>query len=200
MERVLTAKGAATRARIIEGAVDLMRRHGPANVALDDIRAITSTSKSQLFHYFPDGRADLLLAVARYEAEQVLTDQQPLLGDLTSWEKWEAWRVRVIEKYAAQRQNCPLSALTAQLGLADPATRTIIIGMYDRWHAYLAVGVRALQISKAIDPTVDVGATATGILTTVCGGAAMLQATDDLSYLETSLTDILRRLGNPTAS
>src|ERR1700753_384391 len=60
-----------------------------ANVRRDTTRAATTTSKSQLFHYFPDGKSDLLLAVARYEAQQVLDDQQPMLGDLTSWPKWQ---------------------------------------------------------------------------------------------------------------
>ncbi|MET8161336.1 TetR/AcrR family transcriptional regulator [Sphaerisporangium sp. NPDC005289] len=196
-ERALTAKGTATRARIIHGAVELVRERGPANVGLDDIRAVTATSKSQLFHYFPDGKADLLLAVAAYEAEQVLADQQPMLGDLTTWEKWEAWRTRVVEKYDAQRRRCPLSALTAQLGLSNPATRTIVTGMYDRWHAHLAAGVQALKDSGEIPPSVDAGRAATTILTTVCGGATMLQATDDLSYLETGLADVLDGLRHP---
>src|SRR5260370_28430622 len=89
--RVLTSKGTATRQRIVEGAAALIRDRGAANVSLDDIRAATSTSKSQLFHYFPDGKADLLLAVAEYEAEQILAEQQPMLGDLTTWPQWEAW-------------------------------------------------------------------------------------------------------------
>ena len=110
--RTLTPKGAATRQRIVQGAAVLMRERGPATVGLDDIRAVTATSKSQLFHYFPAGKADLLLAVARHEADQVLADQQPMLGDLTTWPKWEAWRERVIDRYATQRQKCPLSALT----------------------------------------------------------------------------------------
>ncbi|HEX4658285.1 MAG TPA: helix-turn-helix domain-containing protein, partial [Streptosporangiaceae bacterium] len=59
--RVLTSKGAATMQRIVAGAAALIRDRGVANVSLDDIRAATSTSKSQLFHYFPDGKSDLLL-------------------------------------------------------------------------------------------------------------------------------------------
>jgi AcrR family transcriptional regulator len=193
MERVLTSRGAATRQRIVEGAAALSRDRGPANVGLDDIREVTSTSKSQLFHYFPDGKAALLLAVAEYEAEQVLADQQPMLGDLTTWRKWQAWRRRVIEKYETQRQHCPLSALTAQLGLANPATRTVLTGMYDRWHGHLAVGVRALKDSGEI----DAGQAATAILTAVTGGATMLQATDRISYLEVALAEALDGLRRP---
>jgi AcrR family transcriptional regulator len=102
----LTPKGAATRGRIIEGASAEIRENG-VSVTLDDIRVRTGTSKSQLFHYFPDGREQLLLAVARYEADRVLADQQPQLGDLTSWASWRAWRDAVVARYREQGQQCP---------------------------------------------------------------------------------------------
>jgi AcrR family transcriptional regulator len=197
--RMLTAKGAATRQRIVEGAALLIRERGPANVGLDDIRSVTSTSKSQLFHYFPDGKADLLRAVARYEAEQVLAEQQPMLGDLTTWATWDAWRERVIERYDAQRQKCPLTALTAQLGMADPAVREIITELYGRWHAFIVAGVEALKKDGAIDAGVHTDNAATEILTAVTGGATMLQATDRMSYLEISLREAVNGLRRPAA-
>ncbi|HEY4017724.1 MAG TPA: TetR/AcrR family transcriptional regulator [Pseudonocardiaceae bacterium] len=197
MERVLTSKGAATRARIVEGAAALVREQGVANVGLDNIRAATATSKSQLFHYFPDGKSDLLLAVARHEADQVLAEQQPQLGDLTTWRKWQAWRRRVIEIYDAQRAGCPLSALTAQLGPGHPEVKDIVIDLTDRWRAFLADGVRALRTSGEIDASVDPDQAAAGILAAVTGGATLLIATDQLSYLEIGLTDALDGLRRP---
>jgi AcrR family transcriptional regulator len=194
IDRALTAKGTATRQRIVEGAVTLIRDRGAANVSLDDIRAATSTSKSQLFHYFPDGKSDLLLAVARYEAEQVLAEQQPMLGDLTTWPKWQAWRRRIIDRYRAQGQSCPLSALTSQLGLADPATQAVITDLYDRWLGYLVNGVEALIAAGEIDGRTDAGDAASAILTAVTGGATMLQATGRIGYLEVSLTEALNGL------
>lgn len=150
MERVLTAKGAATRQRIVEGAALLVRERGAANVGLDDIREVTATSKSQLFHYFPDGKADLMLAVAKYEAGQVIAEQLPQLADLTTWRKWQAWRRRVIQIYDLQRQGCALSALTSQL--AAPSTREVVNALTDEWHGYLAAGVRALKESGRSTP------------------------------------------------
>jgi AcrR family transcriptional regulator len=73
----ITAKGRATRQRIVEGAATHLRSADPGTLTLDDVRAITGTSKGQLFHYFPGGKEELLLAVARHEADRVLTDQQP---------------------------------------------------------------------------------------------------------------------------
>lgn len=69
-----------------------LREKSVASATLDDITARTSTSKSQLFHYFPAGKDELLVAVAQFEADQILEDQQPYLGCLDSWEAWERWR------------------------------------------------------------------------------------------------------------
>jgi AcrR family transcriptional regulator len=184
MERVLTAKGAATRQRIVEGAALLVRERGVANVGLDDIRAATAT-----------GKADLMLAVAKYEAGQVIADQMPQLGDLTTWRKWQAWRRRVIEIYDVQRQGCALSALTSQL--AAPSTRQVVNALTDEWYGYLADGVRALKASGEIDARVDVPKTATAILAAVTGGATLLQSTDRLDYLEDALTEALEGMRRP---
>jgi AcrR family transcriptional regulator len=92
----LTAKGAAARKRIVDGAAAVIRGSGPSATSLDDIMAATSTSKSQLFHYSPDGRDELFRAVARHEAAQVIAAQQPFLSDLSSWRKWQAWRRAVL--------------------------------------------------------------------------------------------------------
>ena len=103
----LTAKGQATRQRIIEGAAAEIRERGVAVATLDDIRARTQTSKSQLFHYFPDGKEQLLLAVAEHEAQMVLDDQQPYLGELTSWAAWQRWRDAVVDRYRATGPALP---------------------------------------------------------------------------------------------
>jgi AcrR family transcriptional regulator len=191
MERVLTARGAATRQRIVEAAAALIRERGVAETGLDDIGAATATSKSQMFHYFPGGKADLLLAVAAYEADQVIEDQQPYLGDLTSWRKWQAWRRCVIQKYDAQRDRCPLTALTSHMGKATPASRQIVSDLYDSWAQYLAAGVQALKDAGEIDKSTDVDATATAVLAAIQGGVLMMQATDSISYLETALSEAL---------
>ena len=81
----LTAKGAATKQRIVEAAALLIREKGASETSLDDILSSTGTNKSQIFHYWPDGRNGLFLDVARHEADQVIAVQQPYLDDLSSW-------------------------------------------------------------------------------------------------------------------
>ena len=196
----MTVRGAATRQRIVEAAALLIRERGAGDTGLDDIGAATATSKSQMFHYFPGGKSDLLVAVAVYEAEQVIADQQPYLGDLTSWRKWQAWRRLVIQKYDAQRDRCPMTALTSHMGKATPATRQIVSDLYDTWSQYLAAGVQALKDSGEIDASTNVDATATAVLSAIQGGVLMMQATDRISYLETALGEALEAMRRPHVS
>jgi AcrR family transcriptional regulator len=182
----LTPKGAATRARIIEGAATEIRENG-VTVTLDDIRVRTGTSKSQLFHYFPDGREQLLLAVARYGAGRVLADQQPQLSALTSWPSWLAWRDTVIARYREQGQQCPLNALITQLGRATPGAQAVVTQLMGQWQSEIAAGVRNMQATGEISPDLDAGRTAAAIVAGIQGGVVMMMSTGDTTPLEAAL-------------
>jgi AcrR family transcriptional regulator len=189
MERELTARGAATRARIVDGAAALIRERGIAAVSMDDIRAATSTSKSQLFHYFPGGRTELLAAVARHEADRVLDDQRPALDDLSTWESWQEWQALVVQRYTLQGEDCPLTALMSELGKSSPEARAIVRELMDRWLALLADGVRAFRPA-----TPDPDETAGIILAALQGGVVLLMNTGSPRYLETALEAATERL------
>ena len=65
-----TAKGRATRARIVAAAAALVRERGAAETSLDEVIERAGVSKSQLYHYFHD-KADLLRAVVTHQADTV---------------------------------------------------------------------------------------------------------------------------------
>ena len=193
----MTARGARTRERIVEGAAALIRERGVSDVSIDDIRGATGTSKSQIFHYFKGGKVDLLAAVAAHEAEQVLADQQPALGELGPPESWRAWRDVVVDRYVRQGEHCPLSALTSELGKSSPHARAIVSDLYDRWQAAIAAGIRRLDGTSA-----DADESAATLLTALQGGVVMLLATGRRQYLEGALDEAVDRLlesaGAPT--
>ncbi|MEV0830246.1 TetR/AcrR family transcriptional regulator [Nonomuraea rubra] len=183
----LTRKGAATRQRILEGAAGLIREHGVAATTLDDVLSVTSTSKSQLFHYFPGGREELLLAVARYEAGQVLEEQRPQLGELTSWPAWYAWRDRVVDRYRRQGRLCPLNAVTSHLGDRTPGAQAVVTELMGRWQAEIAAGVRHMQAAGEIDPGLDPERAAAAILAGIQGGVLIQMSTGQTTHLESAL-------------
>ncbi|CAM3674313.1 TetR/AcrR family transcriptional regulator [Mycobacterium frederiksbergense] len=185
--QTFTKKGAATRQRIVEGAAAEIRDRGVALTTLDDIRARTHTSKSQLFHYFPDGKEQLLLAVAEHEAEQVLADQQPHLGALNSWAAWQRWRDAVVDRYRRQGQSCPLSMLMSEIGRSTPGAQAVTATLMRRWHDEITAGVRAMQDQGKVAGGIDAERSAAALLAGIQGGVGILLATGDLGYLEAAL-------------
>lgn len=187
MRGQLTAKGRATRSRIVEGAAGVLREMGVASTTLDDIMARTSTSKSQLFHYFPAGKDELLVAVAQFEADQVLEDQQPYLSRLDSWEAWDKWRDVVIARYEAQGDECPLGSLLLRSGRSTPGARAILIELMRRWQESLAVGIRALQAAGELPSELDVDTRAAALLAAIQGGVSILLSTGQSTHLRAAL-------------
>ncbi|MFD5562915.1 TetR/AcrR family transcriptional regulator [Kitasatospora griseola] len=190
----LTRKGLATRQRIVDGAAEQIREHGVFAVRLEDVMARTSTSKSQLFHYFPGGKDDLLLAVARHEADRVIEDQQPELGSLTSWDAWHRWRDKVLARYRTQGSDCPLHTALAQLGGVTDATRSVARELLARWQRQLADGIRRMQSDGSIAPHLDADREAAALLAGVQGGVLILMTTGDSTHLEAALDTALARL------
>jgi AcrR family transcriptional regulator len=149
--------------------------------------AATATSKGQIFHYFPAGRADLLRAVAQHEAEQVIAAQEPYLSDLSTLASWESWHGAVMAHYIELGDRCPLGTLTTELGKTSPEAREIVARLYDTWEAALARGVMKLQHAGALGAQLDGEATARSILAAIQGGVTMLRATHRVAYLQVAL-------------
>jgi AcrR family transcriptional regulator len=194
----LTAKGRATRQRIVEGAAAEIRASGVSVATLDDIRVRTQTSKSQLFHYFPGGKEQLLLAVAEYEAQMVLDDQQPYLGELTSWAAWQRWRETVVDRYRRQGQHCPLAVLMSEIGRTNPGAQAVTSALMDKWHGEIVAGVRHMQEQDKVAAGLDADRIAAALLAGIQGGVGVLLATGDIRYLEAALDvgiQSLRRSG-----
>lgn len=187
MSRVLTPKGESTRARIVSGAAEVLRERGVGATTLDDIRLQTAVSKGQLFHYFPGGREELLLAVAEHESKRVLEDQQPYLRSLDSWSAWDQWRDVVVARYTAQGDTCPMGSLFAQVGQATPGARAIVIALLREWQEYLADGIRSLQHQGELPAAFDVDNAAAALLAGLQGGVGVLMSTGRATHLEAAL-------------
>ncbi|MFD8497038.1 TetR/AcrR family transcriptional regulator [Amycolatopsis sp. NPDC059657] len=183
---MLTKKGAATRQRIIDAAGAEIREHGVAAATLDDICRRSGTGKSQLFHYFPEGKEQLLLAVAQWEADRVLDDQQPFLGQLTSWEAWDQWRDAVIDRYRRQGVHCPLGVLITEIGRHTPAAQAVTRQLLEQWQRQLETGIARMRADGRIRD-VDPVRAASALLAAIQGGVTILMSTGSSAHLEAAL-------------
>ena len=77
-ERTFTAKGLATRERIVEAAAMLMYSGGVAGTSWEDVQNAAEVSASQLYHYFGD-KQGLVRAVIAHQTRAILESQKPPL-------------------------------------------------------------------------------------------------------------------------
>ena len=191
---MLTKKGTATRQRIIEAAATEIHERGVGNVTLDDICRRSATGKSQLFHYFPDGREELLLAVAQREADRVLEDQEPYLSQLTSWPAWRQWRDAVVERYRRQGVNCPLGALITEIDRRTPAAQEVTRQLFEQWQRQVEIGIRQMQANGNISLELDASRAASAVIAAIQGGVVILMTTGSARHLEAALDFCLDHL------
>lgn len=197
----LTPKGVATRDRIVEAAADLVLARGLGGTSLDDICAGTATSKSQLFHYFPGGKGDLVSAIAGFQAGRVLQAQQPYLDHLDTWEAWEGWRAAVLAHYGSQAHwGCPIGALASELAGNDLGRAAELAASMDRWRGYLEAGVARMRAAGLVRADSDPRALALAVFAALQGGLLLTQTMESLEPLDAALTGALAVLKAASAS
>ena len=194
MPRELTTKGLATRSRIVEHAAAVARERGVAQTSLECVRASAKVSNSQLFHYFPEGKAALMLAVARYEADTILADQRARLDDANTWRAWEEWAEALCAHYESQGSRCDLTTLLTQFDPDNPDVQAILADVFDTWERVLADGIRAMQAVRKVRPDLDPVTTAQVIVAGVVGSTMHMAATGSTARLRTTLRASLATL------
>ncbi len=190
-----TPKGSATRARILETAADLVLGRGAGGTSLDDIRAATATSKSQLFHYFPGGKGELVGAIAAFQGERVLDAQRPHLDALDTWESWDRWRDAVVVHYGSQPHwGCPIGALAAELAGPDHARSAPVTAYMDRWRGYLEAGLVRMRDAGLLRPDAEPADLALATFASLHGGLLLVHTMESIDPLVAALDGALAAL------
>jgi AcrR family transcriptional regulator len=190
----LTARGEATRARIVEATADLLAE-GVGDPGLDAISARTSTSRSQLFHYFPGGKAEVVRVATERLGARSLAEQAPASGGLDSWEAWERWRENIVERFGRPPDElCAVGALYVQAGTDDPATHEVVVASYEEQRAMYAEGIARMRERGLLRPEVDPDALALGLVAALQGGVVLQRALGSRRPLEAALDAALGAL------
>ncbi|WP_205874869.1 TetR/AcrR family transcriptional regulator [Mycobacterium camsae] len=134
-EQRLTAKGRATRDRIVLATAELIVAEGLAAFNMENVRKAASVSGSQLAHYFADKRALIRAVISRQIGVVLDFHRQPKLGNLDAFEDYERWvdlnmhYLRRIEYTGTPTYH----ALAAQLAKSDDSTRLALAAGYQQW-------------------------------------------------------------------
>jgi AcrR family transcriptional regulator len=183
-----TARGEATRERILRAAVDLMTVKGVAATTLDDVRAASSTSKSQLYNHYPDKDA-LVQDVIEYQAEDVLTGQGEQLRRLNSIRGLERWRDALIQRSALRNgaYGCRLGSLASELSDQNERARSALAGHFETWRDLIADGLRRMRDSGKLRSDADPERLAIGLMGALQGGYLLAQNEHDVTPMRIAL-------------
>jgi AcrR family transcriptional regulator len=186
--RGLTAKGRATRLRIVSVASQLMLEQGVEHTTIEDIQAAAKVSASQLYHYFSDKGA-LTLAVIDHQTDAVLDIHHEVLDRLDSFEALQEWRDQIVGIVKANDcvGGCPLGSLASGLNEIDPAARAALTGSFGRWESLLRTGLRHMRDNGELRADADTDVLALSLLSALQGGLLLSQTRRETAPLEAAL-------------
>jgi TetR/AcrR family transcriptional regulator, transcriptional repressor for nem operon len=190
-----TAKGRATRERIVRAAAKVVGEQGAAAMSLDSVCDRAGASRSQLYHYFDD-RADLIRAVVYATADEVLGSQVDHFEHLDTWAGIEAWCDALVstQEELDAHGGCPIGSLVGQLAELDEGAREALARSFDRWEQHLADGLTRMQDRGKLSPDADPVRLATATMASLQGGLLLTQARRDPVQLRTALDGALAML------
>jgi AcrR family transcriptional regulator len=195
----LTAKGAATRERIVSTASDLMYAQGVERTSLDDVVEASGTGRSQLYHYFAD-KNELIGEVVNTQIDRVIATQEPLLERLDSMRGFERWRNAVVAGNRSRRgmHGCPLGSLASELADHSERARETLATGFDVWESLFVDGLRRMQENGELGMDADPAALVKGLMAALQGGLLLAQVKRDAECLAVALDMALAQIRTHT--
>ena len=184
----LTARGAATKARIVAAAASLVQQRGVAGTSLEAVMEATATSKSQLYHYFADKDA-LISEVIKTQLGRVIAAQEPRLREVSSWEGLQRWCDHLVTMTRATQGvgGCPLGSLVGELADRSDSARHELVRSFAEWQSYLIDGFKVMRDNDELAADTDVDELALTMMSALQGGLLMAQTTRSARPLELAL-------------
>jgi AcrR family transcriptional regulator len=190
-----TGRGMATRERIVAAAAALVAERGVAATSLDDVRAATQTSKSQLYHYF-GGKQGLVEAVVQHTSELVVARQAEALDAVQTWDDLDRWCEMMVGVMEAQgmRGGCPIGTLAAAVADTDATSRELLAAAFRTWEEHIGGALRRLRDHGLLRADADLEALTTSTLAAVQGGLLLAKTMRTSEPLRVSLRGAVGQL------
>jgi AcrR family transcriptional regulator len=165
-----------------------MRVRGVAATTLDDVRAASGTSKSQLYHHFAD-KDSLVQEVIEFQARDVLEREEQQLRRLNSIRGLERWRDAIIQRSAIHdgAYGCQLGSLASELSDQNELARTALAEHFEAWLGLIAAGLERMRSSGTLRTDADPERLAIGLMGALEGGYLLAQTQRDTRPMRISL-------------
>ncbi|WP_457144906.1 TetR/AcrR family transcriptional regulator [Mycobacterium sp. URHB0021] len=194
-ESAFTARGVATRARILAKADELIARFGVEGTTLHGICRASAISKWQFYEHFSD-KEDLVRSVLDVRVQALLSDQRRQLAEVTNMAGLDKWRDNLV---AANRQRggafgCALGTMVSELADRDETCRIQLAGYFAEWRGLAAAALRRMQCGGELRGDADPDELATGLIAALQGGYLLAQASRNVNQMASAIEMALARV------
>ncbi len=148
----ITPKGAATRSRMLDVAIELMRASGLSGAGINEIVDAGRVPKGSVYHYFPAGKEQIVAEALAVYATRV----RAFMAEAMQAGRTPGGKVRMLfGAFAARlegadfRKSCAAGAVCLDLDAESEAIRSAIDTAFENWIELLADELRFPDRARA---------------------------------------------------
>jgi AcrR family transcriptional regulator len=184
----LTARGRATRLRILEAAARLIHLRGVTATRVDEVLAAANAGKSQFYHYF-DHKEDLVAQTLELQMERESGRQAGALSEDDPWTGLRRWfdDLLTYQRERALAGGCPVGSMAAEVADRDPVLAGRLATYFAGQRRLLREHLIRMQSQGRLNPGADPEALATLVVTVIQGGQLVASAVKDEQVLRQAL-------------
>ena len=143
-------KAQAGRANIIRTATRLFRRRGYEGVGLNEIVEVSGSPKGSLYHYFPQGKAQIGAAAVASGGAAATAMLQRLLETkppAAALEEYAAMLAKGMEQ-SGFRDGCPVATIVLETAPQTPEIAEAGKAVFDDWRAAFRQALRRVGVEE----------------------------------------------------
>jgi TetR/AcrR family transcriptional repressor of nem operon len=189
------------KAKILDVAFKLFRKKGYNATGLNEVLELSSTGKSQLYHYF-DSKQDLARHVLQAYAERVLQETATFMNHIESLDEFEKLIDGSLKLVQTNNEicGCLVGSICAELATADEMIRIEISHIFEKWKHLFSKGLTRLQAKGLLRADADTEAIAEHFLITAQGAFLMAKANKDLSIVRKTFIQAIQYIKSYAAT
>jgi TetR/AcrR family transcriptional regulator, lmrAB and yxaGH operons repressor len=176
-----------TRTRMIEAAVEGLRRRGVAGMSFTEVLDASGAARGAIYHHFPGGKTQLVAEATRINASEVKDRFAGLQAD-TPVELVRSFleTVRPVVGASATGSGCAVAAVALGADATDPGLQHVAHEAFSSWN-----GALAERLTSAGVPAGDATALATTLLILLEGAHVLCRAAADIAPFDDAARVIL---------
>jgi AcrR family transcriptional regulator len=174
----------STRDRMIDAAVDGLRRHGVAGMSFTEVLEASGAARGAIYHHFPGGKLELVAAAAQRNGADVRERFAALAGRTPSAVVSEFLRlVRPVVLASVDGQGCAVAAVALGADGETEELRAAAEAAFRSWSGVISDRLRAAGLARAAANEL-----ATTLITLLEGAHVLCRAQADIAPFDAVAT------------